>query len=143
MEEKLQVVNLLEILFLGIGTYYDVKKQMLPVTYLWTFTVVGILGTIFLRYQNIEDSVLGALMGVGILFVGWLTKEAIGYGDGWVLVILGLLEGLLSLSLIMMAAFIMSALFGAWKLICLKEKRDSTMPFLPFLFIALLGRVLL
>ena len=125
MEEKLQIDNLLEILFLGIGTYYDVKKQVLPVTYLWTFTVVGILGTVFWRYQNIEDSVLGALMGVGILFVGWFTKEAIGYGDGWVLVILGLLEGPLSLSLIMMAAFVMSALLGAWKLICLKEKRDS------------------
>ena len=108
MEEKLQIVNLLEILFLGIGTYYDVKKQVLPVTYLWTFTVVGILGTVFWRYQNIEDSVLGALMGVGILFVGWFTKEAIGYGDGWVLVILGLLEGAFAGSLIMIEAFMLN-----------------------------------
>ena len=140
MEGKEQIVNLLELFFLGMGTFYDVKKQELPVTYLWTFTGTGILGTVLLRHHSVEDAVSGALIGCAVLFVSWFTKEAIGYGDGWILVILGLLEGPFSLIFIMIEAFVMSAVIGAWKLICLKQERDSTMPFLPFLLIVLFVR---
>ena len=143
MDGKLQVVSLLEIVFVGIGTYYDVKEKSLPIAFLWAFAGVGILINIILQYQSIRNAVCGAMIGLAVLFVGWFTKEAIGYGDGWVLVILGLLEGAFAVSLIMIEAFMLSGILGAWKLICLKQKRDSTMPFLPFLLIVLLRRFLL
>ena len=143
MDGKLQAVGLLEIVFVGIGTYYDVKEKLLPMAFLWSFAGVGILLNIILQYQSIRDAVWGAMIGVAVLFVGWFTKEAIGYGDGWVLAILGLLEGPLTVVLIMIEAFMLSGFWGAWKLICLKQKRDSTMPFLPFVLIVLLGRFLL
>ena len=143
MDGQLQAVSLLEIVFIGIGTYYDVKEKSIPIAFLWAFAGVGSLANIFLQYQSARDAAWGAMIGVAVLFVGWFTKEAIGYGDGWIFVILGLLEGPFAVSLIMIEAFMLSAFWGAWKLVCLKQKRDSTMPFLPFLLIVLLGRFLL
>lgn len=82
-------------------------------------------------------------MGVVFLAVGWITKEAIGYGDGWGLVILGIIKGGQELIPVVFGAFLLSGIYGLWKLIVVRASRYETMPFYPFLLAASVGVSLL
>ena len=141
MDWKLYFVQGIELIFLGIGTYYDVKNQQLSLRFLLLFLISSVFGNLTLGYQSRSDFLIGGCIGCVFLGVGWLTKEEIGYGDGIGLVILGILKGWRGLIPIMFMAFLLSGIYGVWKLIGLKESGDSTMPFFPFLLIASVGMI--
>ena len=143
MEWKLYLVKGIELIFLGIGTFFDIKSQRLPVNFLCLFTGISVLENIILQYQEGKEMVFGITMGIFFLMLGWITKETIGYGDGWSLLILGIMEGGNKLAKIVILAFGLSAFWGIWKLIVLREGRDSTLPFLPCLFVSVLGMSIL
>lgn len=129
----------LELLFLIIGTYFDVRNETLPLPFLVIFTGAAILGNMLFPYQRLQEILIGSAVGGTFLFAGWISREAIGYGDGWVLIILGIMKGIHGLIPIVIGAFFLSGVYGLWKLIFLKEERNSTMPFLPFLLMTSLG----
>ena len=143
MDWKTNFVQGIELMFLGIGTYYDVKNQELSLRFLLLFLLAGIFCNIFFQYQSLSDFLIGGCIGSVFLGVGWLTKEEIGYGDGIGIVILGILKGWRGLVPMMVMAFLLSGIYGVWKLIGLKESGDSTMPFFPFLLIASMGMMLI
>ena len=73
------------------GTWQDIKKRRISHNYLW---VGGILG-VAIRIINFREGSLeflewlsALLPGITILMIAKMTKEKIGLGDGWVLVIL-------------------------------------------------------
>lgn len=143
MEWKLYFVQGLELLFLGFGAYFDIKDRELPILFLSFFTVLGILCNLFWKYQSIENSFIGVCIGGIFLFAGWLTKEAIGYGDGIGLMTLGLFEGWRGMLPILFAAFLLSGIYGLWRVVGCGQSGHDTMPFFPFLFLALIGVILL
>ena len=129
----------LEFLFLTMGSWFDGKDQTLPLSFLGAFTAAAILENVVFPYQSFQEEILGAMAGGIFLFVGWISRQSIGYGDGWVLVILGIMKGISGLIPVVLGAFLFSGVYGLWKLFFLKEERNSTMPFLPFLWMASLG----
>lgn len=143
MDWKIYFAQGIELLFLGIGTYYDIKDQELPLRFLITFLLIGLSCNIILQYQSVSDLVIGGSIGSVFLVVGWMTKEEIGYGDGIGLMVLGILAGWKQLIPIIFAAFLLSGIYGLWKVIGLKASRSSTIPFFPFLFIAAVGVILI
>lgn len=132
-----------EFVFLGIGTYFDIKDRELPVKYLLFFGIVGIGMNIVWKYQSFQEALIGGSVGGVFLAIGWITKEAIGYGDGWGLVILGILKGWQELIPVVFEAFLLSGIYSLWRLIGLKTSRYETMPFYPFLLAASVGVSLL
>ena len=132
-------INLVEFLFLSIGSYFDLKNREIPANYLAIFGVLGIVGNVIWKYQPILEVLAGGCIGGVFLAIGWMTKEAIGYGDGWALVILGIMKGWHELIPVVFGAFLLSGVYGIWRLIGLKASRDEDMPFYPFLLIAFVG----
>lgn len=132
-----------EFVFLGIGTYFDIKDRELPVKFFILFGIVGIGMNLVGKYQSFQEVLMGGCMGVVFLAVGWITKEAIGYGDGWGLVILGIFKGWQELIPVVFGAFLLSGIYGLWKLIVVRASRYETMPFYPFLLAASVGVSLL
>ena len=132
-------INVVEFLFLSVGSYFDLKNREIPVNYLLIFGVLGIAVNIIWKYQPILEVLAGGCIGVVFLAVGWMTKEAIGYGDGWALLILGIMKGWPGLIPVVFGAFLLSGVYGIWRLIGLKASREETMPFYPFLLIAYVG----
>lgn len=133
----------MELLFFGIGSCFDIKSRELPLEFLGAFGLSGVICNVLWKYQSLENMIIGCLLGGTFLFVGWVTKEAIGYGDGIGLVILGIFEGWQGMIPIVFGAFLLSGIYGLWKIIGLKESGSDTMPFFPFLFLALIGVILL
>lgn len=131
-----------EVLFLGLGTYFDIKDQEIPLTFLLVFGGLAIIYNVVWKYQTLQNVLIGICIGGLFLFVGWLTQEAIGYGDGLGLVILGLFEGWQGMIPIVFGAFLLSGVYGIWRLIGLQKSRNDAMPFFPFLLIARMGVML-
>lgn len=139
MEESNWYVQVVEFLFLSAGSYFDMKNQEIPVSYLLLFGVLALAGNIIWKYQAVWMWLTGGCIGCVFLLVGWITKEAIGYGDGWALVILGIIKGWYEFIPIVFGAFLLSSIYGIWRLIGLGASRDETMPFYPFLLAASVG----
>lgn len=129
----------LELLFLGTGTFFDVKDKELPVLYLQIFGGLGILCNLLWKYQSPKEFILGSAIGGSFLVLGRLNDEAIGYGDGIGLAILGAFEGFEGMIPIVTAAFLFSGIYGLWALFGVKKSGSDTMPFFPFLLLAFMG----
>ena len=139
MERQNCYVSVLEFLFLSVGSYFDLKDQEIPVNYLILFGMLGVVANMIGRYQSAWESLAGGCIGCVFLLVGWITKEAIGYGDGWALVILGVIKGWYGFIPIVFGAFLLSGIYGIWRLVGLKASRDETIPFYPFMLAASVG----
>ena len=126
----------IEILFLSFGTFFDMKTRKLPMALFWIFGLLGVLGNVFFINQGVKRIVAGCVMGGFFLLIGRITNEALGYGDGLGILILSIYEGWKDSVEIIFYAFVVSALYGIFKIVvCGGNQRDS-MPFFPFLLFA-------
>lgn len=132
-----------ELIFLGVGSYLDIKNQELPIEFLSAFGILGILCNILWNYQSFKSIVFGGCVGVLFLIIGRVTGEEIGYGDGAGLCVLGIFEGWEGLIPLGFGAFCLSGVYGLWKVIGCRQCFSDTIPFYPFLFMALIGVIVL
>lgn len=129
------------LLFLGVGSWFDIKSKELPVAFLQAFGIWGIVCNFMLRYQSFKEVLAG--IGIGLLFlvIGKLTEEAIGYGDGYGIMILGVFLGWKMTAGIVCLALILSALYGVYRIILGKGSMKERMAFFPFMFLSAAGGI--
>ena len=133
----------IEILYLMVGGYFDVKEKLLPTKLFVIFGSFFFVSNFFRNNQNLKEMMLGSLVGMVLLMIGWFTREAIGYGDGFGVVVLGMVEGFSMTIQIVWLAFVLSGIYGLWQLIILRKGKTDSIPFFPFLFLAKLGALIL
>lgn len=138
-----QVLQGVEILYLLLGGYFDIKEKLLPINLFAIFGSFFCISNFLGNYRSLKEMLLGSCIGIVLLMLGWITKEAIGYGDGLGVLILGLMEGFSKTIQIVWLAFALSGIYGLWKLIVLRKEKTESIPFFPFLFLAKLGELLL
>lgn len=143
MDWKVYVIQGMELLFLGIGSYFDLKNRELPVRLFGIFGVLGLVFQMIFKVQSAGNIVMGVCFGCFFLLVGKATQEAIGYGDGLGFCVLAIFEGIRGLFFLAFGAFCMSAVYGVWKMLILKQGVRDTMAFYPFLLLAWMGVIVL
>lgn len=139
MNWKISVVRGIEVLFLGIGSYFDIKTRKLPLRFLLLFAGIGVVINLVWKYQSIRECALGCGFGLMFFVLSKITKEAIGFGDAWGILILGIFQGWKDVILTVFAGFLLGSLWGVCKMVVFKKTVKDTMPFFPFLFLARLG----
>ncbi len=88
-------------------------------------------------------SLAGALVGGIFVGISKLTKEAIGYGDSFAIVILGVCLGLWGLLEVLASAFLVLGILGIVTFVLRKQRGNWALPFFPFLTVGYLLSVLL
>lgn len=129
-------------ILLGLAGVIDWKKREVPIWLLTTMSVVILLFAIFCEDVDIWYRLAGALLGAVFFVISKFTKEAVGYGDSWLILILGIHMGILVALQVLFAASLMAAIFAIFYLWKCRWKRSATLPFVPFLAIAYAGVVL-
>lgn len=82
----------------------------------------------------IEELIIRMFPGMLLLLLALLTKERIGYGDGITVLLIGLwCGGVFAAAAVCIALF----LSGFYALVLLIRRTGHTLPFLPFLLIAM------
>lgn len=102
------------LIFLLGCAWVDLKTRSLPV---WVLTLASVSMGIF-RVCNWKNSTWlwlgGAVVGVLFLIISKCTKEAIGYGDSWMILLLGVYLGLWNILWLLSIAFVLSGVMSGF-----------------------------
>lgn len=128
-------VEVLLFFFLGICAVLDGMEKKIPITVIW----LGIITAIVLHVQGITgdeswvDTGMSVLPGMLFWMLSFVTREKVGYGDGWMLVMIGLFTGLWRCFLILLVGLISESLVVLVLLTIKKVSKNCQIPFAPFL----------
>ena len=130
-------------LFLVLGMIWDIKQKKLPVVLLICFMVAGLLTNIFWPEYSVREIVCGVFIGIILYAVSYVTSGQIGEGDGILFVATGLFVGGISNFVLLLWASVLCAVVAGIMLISKKAGRKDKIPFVPFVFLAYVGQVIL
>ncbi|MFI3212925.1 MAG: hypothetical protein R3Y24_06240 [Eubacteriales bacterium] len=134
-----QYIHMGLLIYLGMLSYFDMKEKSIKASYL----IIGLmlaflyrLGIILTGSEAYITGIYGILPGVILLLIGRFTYQSIGYGDGLVIIIIGLLLSNIDMMYVIIYGFLASFIFCGAVVFCKKVSKETTIPFLPFLFLA-------
>lgn len=136
------VANLIILLYLAVLAYLDIRKRTVPTALLAAGAAAVLLYQVFYIRSDLMTLILGVLPGVFCLGLGRLTREKLGYGDGWLLLILGLFLGITKVISLLLGACLLVLLYALFLLLRRRLTRQESVPFLPFLLLAYTGLLL-
>jgi leader peptidase (prepilin peptidase) / N-methyltransferase len=123
-------------------TMIDIHKQLLPDSLTLPLLWLGLLLALFDTFAPLQDCVIGAIAGYGVL---WLVfqlfrlvtgKEGMGYGDFKLLAALGAWAGWMMLPQIVLVSSVIGAIVGITMLITGRTRTQQPIPFGPYLALA-------
>lgn len=120
---------------LAIQTFFDVKYKKVPVI---LTTIGGIIGVIILLIQQgLNTEVFWALLpGCLCMLYSKLSREALGYGDSFMVLIMGLFCSLDQLIILLMIAFGIAGCTALILLVIFHRNKKYEIALFPFLFAA-------
>lgn len=129
------------VLYLFWGSIQDIKTKTISSDYLNLGMALGIFFLISgLKQKSIgmEEIMISLIPGSLLLVWGKVSKEKIGYGDGFLFLILGMcLEGV-KVWYLCQLAFFLSAVYSVFMMGRKRLSRESKFAFVPFLLISYL-----
>ncbi len=132
-------VNITAFAFLGICALFDGIKREVPLVVIW----IGIMTACVLQIKGAMGETSWPLvllsMSPGICFwlLSFLTGEKVGYGDGWLLLMVGLFLGFEGCFLTLLLGLVAESVAVLILLGLKKIKRDEEVAFAPFLLVGM------
>lgn len=130
--------------YLTIETRRDIRERQISVRNTLFLAIVMIIcrmGKAFLTGALIEEMLFlakGVLPGVFLILLGAVTRQAIGYGDGLLLLACGLCLGGEMAGILLLTGLFLLFPVSLSLLLCGKAQRKTQLPFAPFLLAAYL-----
>ena len=126
-------------ILLAIIGIIDARKREIPMRILILMSVVISVSAMFCKNVNVWYRIAGAIFGGAFFIISKVTKEAVGYGDSWMILLLGVHLGIWKALQLLFTASVLAAIFAIFYLWKRRWKRSATLPFAPFLAIAYIG----
>lgn len=121
-------------LFLLIEGMRDFKYKKISMRSVIIFAVLGVMMQWFLDSEPWKNLAGGILIGAGLWLLAWATREKIGYGDAYVVAVIGVYLGWKESLCLLLISLMFTSAFAIILLIAQKVKKKSELPFVPFLF---------
>lgn len=134
------LINSLVGILLIIASISDMKKRRISHRVLLIFGAL-IIPVFFINgytedMQALLRGLIGLLPGVLFLLLGKLTRESVGYGDGYMICIIGMYLGLKKTVVLVFIALFLISISSILLLLLRKVNRKSELPFVPALLAA-------
>ena len=142
MFKMCEVIDYIVAIFLIKLAFDDWKTKKVSVWILILMTVVMVVSRIFFVSMSIWETLGGIIIGTLSFLISKAGEEAIGYGDSWIVFLLGLYLGGVKLLELIFVASLLGCIFSVGKILRGGWYRKSTIPYIPFLTIAYIGGVL-
>ena len=123
------------------SSIYDVRQKTIPWWILGAGSMWAVINSVFLVGQTgvlpaLQAVVVGILPGAALLLLGFLTEKKVGYGDGLLLVIIGILEGGKAVLFTFCIGLFLQSVLAVVLVIIKKADKQTKIPFAPFLLAA-------
>lgn len=125
-------------IFLLWNTVTDLKWRTIHTGISVLFGLAGIIGFFQADERDFFSLGIGILAGIYMFFFSFLTREAVGRGDGFMVMAAGIWMREKTIG-ILMGAFLLAAAIGILKICLKKADRKSELPFAPFFFLSYLA----
>lgn len=139
-------MKILIMILLGICCITDIRERKISINVLFVFLGIILLWILLSSKVpmleipsypiSVRSAAAGILPGIGLLVCSKLFHAAIGEGDGYLFMLLGLLLGVRNTLLLLMGSLLLSAGYALFLLLFRKKEKTETFPFVPFLFAA-------
>ena len=127
--------------YLFWGALQDFRKRKIRTDYLWIGGIVGFvykLTEIIKGNNNLVNWIIALFPGFIMLIIAKYTKEKIGFGDGWIFIVLGNVLTAAEIWYVLQIAIILITIFSMILILSKKVSKEYEIPFLPFLLVAYL-----
>jgi len=132
--ETLQIIsNILVLFLLGFSSILDYKTRKISIVAVATGFACGTVLQIIIGQLRIYEMAGGCVLGLIFLLVARLTGEAIGYGDGLILIATGAFLGIMNNLLLLTISLALAAVFSISLLVFKRMKKNKEIPFVPFM----------
>lgn len=124
---------------LAVCAVFDAVRKEIPLAVVWC----GMAWAILLHLKGDLGGMtwpavlLSLLPGMTFWGISRVTKEKVGYGDGWVLMMIGLFTGLGGCFMILLVGLMLESAVVLVLLAAGKISMDRTVPFAPFLLLGM------
>lgn len=125
------------IVFMVICAVTDIRKKEIPIVLVILFGVLAAVYIGLFDKQEISSILYSFIPGAFLLALSLCTKESIGYGDGLVVLVLGLMTGCQKCIFIVSIGLLAASICALALLVLRKVNGRSRLPFVPFLAIGL------
>lgn len=127
-------MNIMAGVCLLIQGIWDIRTKEIPT---WVSLGFGICGFLYsvCCYRNWSCFCLALIPGLLCLFIGFCTRQAVGYGDGILLCALAMLYTLEEILYIFIMAVCSAGIAGLFLLVIFRKNGKFEIPFVPFLFV--------
>lgn len=123
------------LIFLALCGYLDIKFKVVRVNWCFLFGVFCVVVHVVYFHTRFESMAAGAMIGGIVWVLSYITKEAIGRGDGCVLFALGIGLGFKRGMQVFMLGLFFIMLAGIFLVVFKKISFKERIPFVPFLFL--------
>lgn len=126
------------IILLIVGSFFDIRWKRIPTALLVAGGAWAVVCMILQILQEGAGGALGAALisvfpGAALLLLSLVTEKKIGSGDGLILILLGLFEGVECAVPVFCLGLFLQSLLAVGLLILKKADKQTCIPFLPFL----------
>ena len=120
-----------------VSVYRDIRQHRINI-YLFIEGIFLAVVTRVMTDAPLKEGVVGCIPGILFLICGYMTRHAIGYGDGWMFMIIGMCLGIQESVLVLSICLILIAIYGLFMMVVRKKTRKTAVAVMPWLFFSLL-----
>lgn len=117
----------------------DIKEKSVSVLITSVGLGAGLIINLVLHTDKIPRLLLCIIPGLFLLACARITHEAIGYGDGLIMLAIGNIVGLVSSTKILFSALLIAGFYSIGLMAVKKAGKETVVPFVPFLLLGVLG----
>lgn len=129
------------LVYIFIAAYIDIKNKYIDIYLVILGFMIAIILYLFMPY-NLFELLIGIAVGIIVSIISFCTKQSVGFGDGIILIILGIVFGLSTINIFLYSIIIL-LVYSILMFLFIKKYKLSTIPFIPFLFIGIILEILL
>ena len=134
MEVLKIILKIFILLFLFVAAFIDYRKKEIPLILPVIGFVPALAISLILKSPTLLELALGIAVGGIALLLAKFTKQAIGYGDGMILICTGAALGFIKNLIMLALALIIAACACALLMFIKRKKKKDEVAFIPFLF---------
>lgn len=130
------IFNIIQIFLLAIAAFSDIRRKEIS---LWPVICMALLSltsgaiALFQGKRTIEELLICLIPGALLMLLALLSRQSIGYGDGLIVMAIGMTFGIGKLAVGIAIALFTSGIMSIFLITIRRAKRNEIFPFVPFI----------
>ena len=120
---------------LFVNSIIDIKKKKISVAVIILMAIGAICIDIYYENFSIIENVFSFVPGVILLIVSAMSNQSIGYGDGLLILCMGLFICMENIFFVCMIAVSIAGIVAMILVLICNKKRNYEIPLVPFIFL--------